>query len=197
MKIGVLLARQPEDLGEWLSAAAAFDAAGADALWVDVAGDPDLDPLALTAALAVVTFRSLLVTRFPDGNERMRATIDRLSRGRLHILDRTAEDRSAEDRSAEDQADEDQADEDQADEDQADEDQADEDQADEEAGPDAPRHWVPAVMPDSRADWSAKLRDAAERGARGVVVPADPRLLDLLRNPDEPGDRSDLQLSMG
>jgi hypothetical protein len=29
------------------------------------------------------------------------------------------------------------------------------------------------------------------------MVPANPRLLDILRNPDEPGDRRDLQLAQG
>jgi len=29
------------------------------------------------------------------------------------------------------------------------------------------------------------------------VVPVDPRLLDILRNPDDPGDRRDLQLAQG
>jgi hypothetical protein len=36
-----------------------------------------------------------------------------------------------------------------------------------------------------------------EAGASGVIVPADPRLLDLLRNGDEEDDRSDLQLAQG
>jgi hypothetical protein len=30
-----------------------------------------------------------------------------------------------------------------------------------------------------------------------VLVPAGPRLLDLLRNPDDPGDRRDLYLAQG
>src|SRR6266542_2513238 len=35
---------------------------------------------------------------------------------------------------------------------------------------------------DSRAAWRAALRNAAEHGSRGLLVPANPRLLDLLRN---------------
>jgi hypothetical protein len=31
----------------------------------------------------------------------------------------------------------------------------------------------------------------------GWWCPPDPRLLDILRNPDEPGDRPDLQLAQG
>ena len=35
VKVGVLLVRRPAELGEWLADAAAYEAAGADALWVD------------------------------------------------------------------------------------------------------------------------------------------------------------------
>ena len=48
--------------------------------------------------------------------------------------------------------------------------------------------------PGNIGEW---LADAAERGIAGLVVPADPRLLDILRNPDEPGERHDLQLAQG
>jgi len=34
-------------------------------------------------------------------------------------------------------------------------------------------------------------------GATGVIVPADPRLLDLVRNADVEDDRSDLTLAQG
>jgi len=51
--------------------------------------------------------------------------------------------------------------------------------------------------PDGRAAWLAKLAEAAERGVRGVVVPADPRLIDVLRNPDDAGGRMDLYLAQG
>jgi hypothetical protein len=58
-------------------------------------------------------------------------------------------------------------------------------------------HWMPAAFPDSRATWHATLLDAAERGLDGLVLPTDPRLLDILRNPDDLGDRQDLQLAQG
>jgi hypothetical protein len=41
------------------------------------------------------------------------------------------------------------------------------------------------------------LRDFEAAGATGVIVRADPRLLDLLRNADEDEDRSDLTLTQG
>jgi hypothetical protein len=197
VKVGVLLARQPTDLGEWLAAAAAFDAAGADALWVDVVPEPQLDPLALTAALAVVTSRALLVATLPTGAIRPAggprpdlpttlATIGRLSRGRLNILvtdggtgpiavsaDTRYQPgmfRRVPGRPG----------------------------VFEQTGADGvAHHWVTTAVPDSRAGWDATRAAAAEGGTRGLLVPADPRLLDLLRNPDEPGDRRDLQLAQG
>jgi hypothetical protein len=57
--------------------------------------------------------------------------------------------------------------------------------------------WTRVAAPDGRERWRA-LRDAvAGVGATGLIVPADPRLLDLLRNGDEEEDCSDLTLSQG
>jgi hypothetical protein len=181
VKIGVLLARPAADLGEWLADAAALDAAGADALWLDPAGE-DTDPLALTAALAAVTFRSLLVTAWPAlagagdpaGHTRALATIERLSRGRLALVGQTAP------------------------------------LADlalfHEAGDGGfecpvaggePERWERTGLPEGRAAWRAAVAAAAERGLAGLLVPAGPQLLDLLRNPQGRGDRRDLQLAQG
>src|SRR5689334_2910031 len=148
VKVGVLLGREPEPLGEWLADAAAFDAAGADALWVDPG--EHVDVLVLAGALAVITFRARLVVAVPDiePDERALYTIERLSHGRFTRLG--------------------------------------------EAEP-----WEPAPAPASRADWALTCADAAERGVPGLIVPADPRLLDILRNPDDPGERHDLQLAQG
>jgi hypothetical protein len=55
----------------------------------------------------------------------------------------------------------------------------------------------PTGVPDERAAWRQVLADAGQRGVAGLVVDADPRLLDLLRNPDTQIDRSDLQLAQG
>ncbi len=52
------------------------------------------------------------------------------------------------------------------------------------------------AMPPDRESWFAELRRHEERGLTGVVVPWDPRLIDLLRNPDA-DDRSDLLMSTG
>ena len=141
VRVGVIL-DPPRDVHSWLAQATAFDAAGADALIVDVPAD--FDPTALVAALAAVTARSTIVVALPEGPAR--DTVAALSRGRLS------------------------------------------DPAD---------GWEPVAMPEGRADWAALRAEAAERGVTGLLLPPDPRLLDLLRNPDDHGDRSDLRLSVG
>jgi len=149
MKVGVLLAAPGEDLGGWLAEAAAFDAAGADALWIDAAGE--LDPLAVTAALAALTYRSMLVTAVPArAEDRTLATLVRLSRGRF---------------------------------------------VDAVAFPEV--DWERVAWSGGRAAWRAAVAEAAERGAGGLLVPAGPQLLDILRNPNDPGGRQDLQIAQG
>jgi len=56
--------------------------------------------------------------------------------------------------------------------------------------------WVKVGVPPDRASWAALLHEHEAAGATGIVVPWDPRLIDLLRNP-EPDDRSDLLMSTG
>jgi alkanesulfonate monooxygenase SsuD/methylene tetrahydromethanopterin reductase-like flavin-dependent oxidoreductase (luciferase family) len=164
--VGVVLTRQPDDLGEWLADGAAFEAAGADALCIDAAPEPELDPLALTAALAAVTFRSLLITSLPSAGSpaiaRTLGTIEQLSHGRLRILANAIPSGELTDI--------------------------------------ALRLGVLRRIPgdpDSRAAWRQTLLDASGRGPAGLLVPAGPRLLDILRNPDDQGGRRDLQLAQG
>ena len=57
--------------------------------------------------------------------------------------------------------------------------------------------WARAALPPSRAEWN-DLRTACEQaGVAGIVVPNDPRLIDILRNPDVIEDRSDIKLAFG
>jgi hypothetical protein len=56
--------------------------------------------------------------------------------------------------------------------------------------------WNEIEMPPDRDSWTSVLREQEAGGAAGVVVPWDPRLIDLLRNA-EPDDRSDLLMSTG
>jgi hypothetical protein len=200
VKVGVLLDRQPVELGEWLADARAFEAAGAAALWVDPAAGSDLDPFALLAALAALTSQALLVTELPAPGGppgalgRTLATIAGLSRGRLALvaeperlgeLDALAPGCGAFRRLPGTPA-------------------AFElvrPRGEEAAGQpgegEAPERWARASSPESRAAWRAALADAAAGGAAGLLVPAGPRLLDILRHPDDPEGRQDLQLAQG
>jgi hypothetical protein len=189
VKVGVLLDRRLGELGEWFADATAFEAAGADLLWVDPAPESELDPLAVLAALAARTSRSLLVGVLPASDRRAEelartlATIGRLSHGRMALVaDRewpgelttllanfatfrqVPEGRGC---------------------------------FEHRGGGDEMERWVQISPPESRAAWRAALAYAAERGVRGLLVPAGPRLLDILRNPDDPGGRGDLHLAQG
>jgi alkanesulfonate monooxygenase SsuD/methylene tetrahydromethanopterin reductase-like flavin-dependent oxidoreductase (luciferase family) len=69
------------DSGELLAEAGALEAAGADLLW---AGDGQLEPLTLLAAVAAMTSRIRLALEPPGpGRERELETLRVLSRGRL------------------------------------------------------------------------------------------------------------------
>ena len=57
--------------------------------------------------------------------------------------------------------------------------------------------WLRVDVPTDRDAWSATLERAERDGAHGVLVPFDPRLLDILRHPDDAIDRSDLILAQG
>jgi hypothetical protein len=181
IKVGVLLAPPPADLGGWLADAAAFDTAGADALWIDVTSDPALDPLAITAALAALTYRSLLVTALPAAvDDRTLATITRLSRGRFGLHGDRTRLTGIPDVERFHPLDE----------------------ADpvgggfvREAG--EPERWVRCAWSGGRAAWQTAVAEGLEGGAAGLLVPAAAPLLDILRNPGEGGDRRDLQLAQG
>jgi hypothetical protein len=56
--------------------------------------------------------------------------------------------------------------------------------------------WRRIEVPVDREAWAKTLEQAAA-DADGVIVPLDPRLLDILRHPEDAIDRSDLQLAQG
>src|ERR1700736_3256192 len=56
--------------------------------------------------------------------------------------------------------------------------------------------WGRVEVPADREAWARTL-EQAQPDFDGVLVPLDPRLLDILRNPDGVIDRSDLQLAQG
>jgi hypothetical protein len=189
IKIGVLLARRPDELGEWLADAAAYEAAGAHALWVDPEPESKLDPLALLAALAALTSRALLVAIPPASDHpsealgRALVTVGRLSHGRLALaaepgrleeltdlapgcaaFRRLPGEPAAFERLRE---------------------------------ADTAERWVQTPPPEGRAPWRTVLAEAVSSGVGGLLVPTSPRLLDILRNPNDPEGRSDLQLAQG
>ncbi len=199
-RVAVRLTLDHERIGEWLADASAFDAAGADAIWVELGEDPELDPLALVAALAVVTSRSRLVLSvegcgLSSGTQaRTLDTVRRLSNDRLTLLV-TAEQRdeladlasdvpvlarragaveAPPERSGLSFV---------------------EAEGRGEAG--GTERWLWAPAPQDRASWSETCTGAAAREAAGVVVDAGPVLFDILRNPNPRGDRRDLNVASG
>lgn len=66
------------------------------------------------------------------------------------------------------------------------------------AGPEGViERWAVSAMPASRAEWKTMRVERASQGFAGIVLPNDPRLMDLVRNPDVEDDRSDLKLAFG
>ncbi|HYM49880.1 MAG TPA: hypothetical protein VET65_04830 [Candidatus Limnocylindrales bacterium] len=158
MKIGILFPTAFRDPGEYLADARAFEAAGADRIFVEATADAD--PLVLLGALAAVTGRVALGViaqteaerRVLSEDPRLR-TVQRLARERVAIGVRTPGGVALNG-----------------------------------------ERWVPVGLPADRQAWQTAL---AEAGRDGVIVAADPRLVDLLRHPVEEGDRGDLMLSTG
>jgi len=56
--------------------------------------------------------------------------------------------------------------------------------------------WAEIPLPPDKSSWAATLDTHESAGATGVIVAWDPRLIDLLRNP-EADDRGDLLMSTG
>jgi hypothetical protein len=217
LKIAVLLPGEAGQLGEFLADARALDTAGAAALWLD---DGAQDPWMLAAALATVTSRARLgvgVTQTADVGSvvpRLR-TLDELSRGRAELHGPAACARAATqliqsvDRCRFVGA---------ADEDgwaaldgRADAVVLSGREPDEDRGRltrvravVAPGRrsrplecWIQIKLPPDQAGWRRACAAYEAAGADGLVVPLDPRLVDLLRRFDEEDDRSDLTLAQG
>jgi hypothetical protein len=213
LKIGVRLPRQFEDSGDYLADARAMESAGADSLWLE---DDGYDPWLLLAGMATITGRIRLVV--PVASAELRASGPRAEdrdveppltrphgarrhrRGRRRggvdaaialaraahccVILETASDRRAgladgvigfsespeRFRAAVEPV-------------------AKFREREKLTG--AFERWAAIKMPDDRETWRRLRREYEEAGATGIVVPLDPRLLDLLRNSDEEEDRSD------
>jgi hypothetical protein len=158
MKIGAEL-RLGADVGELFADARALEAAGADSLWVFAREDQD--PWVLAAALAATTWRTRLVVVGAIDRPETRATLDRLSRGRLVIGEQTGDTVAVPDLEG------------------------------------VSERWAPCELPAGRAEWKTLRAERAAQGFAGIVLPNDPRLLDLVRNPDVEDDRQDMKLAFG
>lgn len=220
LKIGVCLPRRFENVGEYLADARALDAAGVASLWLD---DEGHDPWMVVSGIAAITGSARLVVPVADADARLGAacdarlaTLERLSRGRgvicvtaadgvevvidvaqraktpvllqastepqLRIAARLADGlvrqvespemlRTALTPFA---------------------------HLREAAGRSGPFEvWARVVALPDPSEWRRVRQEYEDAGATGIIVPADPRLLDLLRNGDEEDDRSDLQLALG
>ena len=188
LKIGVQLLRPVADVGEYFADASALEAAGVDSLWTDRGSGHDR--WMLLAGLAVVTGRVRLGAtivpadvRVPDALCERLAALQRLSRARGMVRIDPAIERCEDVIALVRQA----------------------------AGDGltivleatakpttAPvERWAQVPAPESRDAWRETRRTYEEMGASGVIVPFGPRLLDLLRRPDEEDDRSDLLVAQG
>ena len=220
LKIGVRFPRQFEDSGDYLADARAMESAGADSLWLEDAG---YDPWLLLAGIATITGRIRLVVPIASVDRGASqdlaariATLSRLSRGRMALAVTGAGDvsggvdavmelarraqccviletsgnrrvgladgvvafsespelfRAAVEPIAQLR------------------------ERERLTGPF--ERWAAIKMPDDRPTWKRQRDDYEAAGATGVIVPIDPRLLDLLRNGDDEEDRSDLGLAQG
>ena len=224
LKIGVRLPRRFDDAGEYLADARALDAAGVDSLWLDDAG---YGPWLLLAWMAAVTGRVRLVVPIgsrdvgePASLRTHVETLSHLSHGRVVLtvgIDAVAAQHvetvieiahrarccallpASADRgwlAAARQGDG----------------LVVLDESPEALRAIAPpvgcrlkpdglagdfELWAAMKMPEDREGWRTARVAYEGAGATGVILPADPRLLDLLRNSDEDGDRSDLGLAQG
>ncbi|HLQ37128.1 MAG TPA: LLM class flavin-dependent oxidoreductase [Planctomycetota bacterium] len=190
LKIGVQIAPRFERLGEFLADVRALDAAGADTLWL--LGDEE--PWLVLAATAAVTGRIRLVLPAPAAmadapatTARRLATLQRLARQRVVVcapLAGTLPDEVTALASGIVQV-------------------TDAPAARSRAPTQQPparapiEVWTPIELSADRPGWRRALHDCEQAGADGVIVRHDHRLLDLLRNPDQDDDRSDLQLAQG
>lgn len=57
--------------------------------------------------------------------------------------------------------------------------------------------WAESAFPANRAAWDELRKASTASGFAGIVLPNDPRLIDLLRNPDIIEARDDLKLTYG
>ena len=170
MKVGVVFPSRFEDPGEFLADARAMETAGVDSIWLQDQND-GLDPLLMLAAIAAVTSR-LRLGLIPESPSPLAG----------EDQDKSPSPLAGEGRGG----------------------GSDQRQISTlqqlsrnrivEASTES---WQRVEVPADRDTWASTLERAQQEGAHGVLVPSDPRLLDILRHPDDAIDRSDLILAQG
>lgn len=158
MKIGIELA-PGGDPGELFADARAFEAAGADSLWVR--GSAGLDPWTILGGLAAVTWRVRLVGFALQERDEARETVESLSRHRLALAIVGNDALVIPGRDG------------------------------------AEERWALVDFPQDRKAWKDLCAAHESQGTAGLVLRNDPRLLDLIRNPDVEEDRQDQKLAFG
>src|SRR2546422_700270 len=197
MKLGVVFPSRFEAPGEFLADARAMETAGADSVWMQAQGD-GLDPLLMLAAIAAVTsqLRLGLIPQYPSplagasqakspsplaGASQAKSPSPLVGEGRgggldqrrIATLQQLSRNRMIGGQFPSPLVGEGQG------------------------GGYSPESWQRVEVPANRDAWASTLERAQKDGAHGVLVPFDPRLLDILRHPDDAIDRSDLILAQG
>jgi alkanesulfonate monooxygenase SsuD/methylene tetrahydromethanopterin reductase-like flavin-dependent oxidoreductase (luciferase family) len=168
MKVGVLLPSRFEDPGDFLADARAMEAAGADSVWLEE-GD-GYDPMLALAAIAAVTGQLRLGLILPDGSPSLSARgLETLRHlSRQRVITVVANAVTSPSPSGGGQG----------------------------GGLSGVERWRRVEVPADREAWAQTLKQA-DPDFDGVLVPMDPRLLDILRHPEDAIDRPDLQLAQG
>jgi len=167
MKVGVLLPSRFEDPGEFLADARAMEAAGADSIWLE---DGDgYDPMLALAAIAAVTGKLRLGLILPDSPSPARGGGSGRGLNTLQHLSRQRVITGSISLPLGGRVGE---------------------------GVIGTERWRRVEVPADREAWARTL-EQARTDFDGVLVPMDPRLLDILRNPEDAIDRSDLLLAQG
>jgi alkanesulfonate monooxygenase SsuD/methylene tetrahydromethanopterin reductase-like flavin-dependent oxidoreductase (luciferase family) len=167
MKVGVLLPSRFEDPGEFLADARAMEAAGADSIWMEE-GDA-YDPMLALAAIAAITGSLRLGLILPKDSPS--PATGALDRG-FETLQRLSRNRAITLSPSPARG------------------------GGQGGGFSGAERWRRVEVPADREAW-AKTLEQAHPDFDGVIVPLDPRLLDILRHPEDAIDRSDLQLAQG
>jgi hypothetical protein len=208
LRVAVKLPSAPGRIGDYLADVTALEAAGADSIWLDATNDESIEAWIHLGAIAAVTHRVRLGMTLGDAAGWPAAVdiLGRLSSGRVVVGMPPGRETKAQtsassspkvliicetpgeaERSA-------------AMADGVIVPGGDEDVRALRARPARDLEfelWVDVPVPADRAGWAHVIATLEAAGATGIIVPWDPRLIDLLRSAGEPDDRSDLLISTG